>query len=94
MHTNEALYLTNKVCHIKTDMLVFMWQLLFGKYKDLFVCMTRHFHVANSKLPHKNCSCKRAFTEKKNGIAQKFYMENKIVLHVNFFMENKLVFCT
>ena len=32
------------------------------KYKDLFVCITGYIHVTNSKLSHKNCSCKRGFT--------------------------------
>ena len=34
-------------------MSVFMWQTLFVKYNALFVCMTRHMHLANSKLSQK-----------------------------------------
>ena len=35
------------------DMLVFMCQTLFVKYKDLFVCMTCQIHVENPKLSYK-----------------------------------------
>ena len=34
-------------------MSVFVWQTLFAKYKDLFVCVTRHMHVVNSELSNK-----------------------------------------
>ena len=43
-----ANFLCDKCICWKTDMLVFMRQIIFVKYQHLFVCMTRHIYVANS----------------------------------------------
>ena len=42
-----ANFLCDKCIGWKTDMLVFMWQIIFVKYQHLFVCMIRHRYVSN-----------------------------------------------
>ena len=66
VYTDNFLYVTILICHIKTNTPVFSANIIVIQKLVNFVHLQEQIEIATQKLSHNNCSCRRGFIDYKN----------------------------